>query len=176
MTLIDSCRAFAPEFICLNGDILLYLLPSAALAVVIRALARSHPFFFLFTVLGTISHELAHFVVGLVTGARPASFTVIPRRVGQHWELGSVMLTRVRWYNAAPAALAPLLVILLPLAVASWRTGPGWDFQPTDVAIAFALAPQFLSFWPSGGDWRIAARSWPFLIIIAGLTYLSTLM
>lgn len=176
MTLTDSCRAFVPDIVCSNGDILLYLLPSAALAVVIRALARSHPFFFLFTVLGTISHELAHFVAGLVTGARPASFTVIPRRVGQHWELGSVMLTRVRWYNAAPAALAPLLVILLPLAVASWRTRPGWAFQPVDLAIAFALAPQFLSFWPSGGDWKLAARSWPYLIIIAGLTYVSTLM
>ena len=176
MTLTDSCRAFAPDLICLNGDILLYLLPSAALAIVIRALARSHPFFFLFTVLGTICHELAHFVAGLATGARPASFTVIPRRVGQHWELGSVMLTRVRWYNAAPAALAPLLVILLPLAVASWRTRPGWAFQPVDLAIAFALAPQFLSFWPSGGDWRLAARSWPYLIVIAGLTYLATLM
>lgn len=176
MTLIDSCRAFAPDIVCRNGDIFLYLLPSAALAVVIRALARSHPFFFLFTVLGTICHELAHFLAGLLTGARPASFTVIPRRVGQHWELGSVMLTRVRWYNAAPAALAPLLVILLPLAVASWRTRPGWTFQPVDLAIAFALAPQFLSFWPSGGDWKLAARSWPYLVIIAALTYLSTLL
>mgnify|MGYP000483435362 CR=1 FL=1 len=133
MTLIDSCRAFAPDIVCRNGDIFLYLLPSAFLAIVIRALARSHPLFFLFTVLGTVSHELAHFVAGLVTGARPASFTVIPRRVGQHWELGSVMLTRVRWYNAAPAALAPLLVILLPLAVAWWRTRPGWAFQPVDL-------------------------------------------
>ncbi|MBZ2207504.1 hypothetical protein [Massilia soli] len=176
MTLIDSCRTFAPDFICRNGDILLYLLPSAALAIIIRALARSHPFFFLFTVLGTVSHELAHFVVGLVTGARPASFTVIPRRAGTHWELGSVMLTRVRWYNAGPAALAPLLVILLPIAVANWRTQPGWAFQPIDLAIAFALAPQFLSFWPSGGDWRLAARSWPYLIIIAAVTYLATLL
>lgn len=176
MTLIDSCRALAPEAICGSGDILLYLLPSAALALVIRILARTHPFFFLFTVLGTIAHELSHFVVGLVTGARPKSFTVIPRRVGQHWELGSVMLTRVRWYNAAPAALAPLLVILLPFAVASWRTGPGWTFQPADLAIAFALAPQFLSFWPSGGDWRIALLSWPYAIIIASAIYLSTLV
>ncbi|RJG25808.1 hypothetical protein [Massilia cavernae] len=175
MTLSGTCRAIAPEFLCGHGDLLLYLLPSAALALVIRILARSHPFFFLFTVLGTICHELAHFAVGLVTGARPASFTVIPRRVGAHWELGSVMLTRVRWYNAAPAALAPMLVILLPFAVAAWRTTPGWSFQPVDLAIAFALAPQFLSFWPSSGDWRIAARSWPYLIIIAALAYLLTL-
>jgi hypothetical protein len=71
-------------------------------------------------------------------------------------------LTRVRWFNAAPAALAPLLVLALPFAVAWWRTRPGWAFELADAGLAFALAPQFLSFWPSGADWRIALRSWPY--------------
>jgi hypothetical protein len=174
MSLLATCRAVAPAFACQHGDLLLYLLPSAALAFLIRMLAGSHPFFFLFTVAGTICHELAHFFVGLVTGARPTSLTVIPRRAGASWELGSVTLTRVRWYNAAPAALAPFLVITLPFAVARWRTVPGWTFQPVDLLIAFALAPQFLSFWPSKVDWRIALRSWPYLLIIgaaAALTF-----
>lgn len=172
MSILTSCRALAPAWVCQHGDLLLYLAPSAALAILIRFLAGAHPFFFLFTVAGTICHELSHFVAGLLTGARPASFTVIPRRKGRHWELGSVTLTRVRWYNAAPAALAPLAIILLPFAVAWWRTRASWTFQPLDLLIAFALAPQFLSFWPSAVDWRIALRSWPYLIIIACLTYL----
>jgi hypothetical protein len=166
MSLSASCRAIAPAFACQHGDLLLYLVPSAALAFLIRMLAGTHPFFFLFTVAGTICHELAHFAVGLVTGARPSSLTIIPRRVGPNWELGSVTLLRVRWYNAAPAALAPFLIIVLPFLVAHWRTVPGWKFQPIDLAIAFALAPQFLSFWPSKVDWRIALRSWPYLLII----------
>ncbi|MDQ1830367.1 hypothetical protein [Massilia scottii] len=153
-------------------EIFLYLAPSAALALVIRVLAGAHPFFFLFTVAGTICHELAHFVAGLLTGARPASFTVIPRRVGRHWELGSVTLTRVRWYNAAPAALAPLVIVLLPFCVAWWRTRQAWQFDTRDLFIALALAPQFLSFWPSMVDWRIAVRSWPYLFIIAGVAWL----
>jgi hypothetical protein len=172
MSILSSCRAIAPAWICQQGDPLLYLVPSATLAILIRILAGAHPFFFLFTVAGTICHELSHFVAGLLTGARPASFTVIPRRKGGHWELGSVTLTHVRWYNAAPVALAPLSIILLPFAVAWWRTRGSWTFQPLDLLIAFALAPQFLSFWPSAVDWRIAARSWPYLIIIAGLIYL----
>ncbi|MCE3606217.1 hypothetical protein LXA47_21785 [Massilia sp. P8910] len=154
-------------------EILLYLAPSAALALVIRVLAGAHPFFFLFTVAGTICHELAHFVAGLLTGARPASFTVIPRRVGRHWELGSVTLTRVRWYNAAPAALAPLVIVLLPLCVAWWRTRQPWQFDMRDLFVALALAPQFLSFWPSMVDWRIAVRSWPYLFIIVGAAWLA---
>ncbi|PWF47702.1 hypothetical protein [Massilia glaciei] len=168
-----DCGALAPAIVCRHGDLLLYLLPSAGLALVIRALAGSHPFFFVFTVAGTVCHELAHFWVGWLTGARPSSLSVIPRRAGQHWQLGSVTLTRVRWYNAAPAALAPFLIIALPFAVAWWRTGPGWRFELADLAIALALAPQWLSFWPSGADWRVARRSWPLLLPLAGAGWLA---
>jgi hypothetical protein len=171
MSFLASCRAAAPALLCNHTDLLVYLVPSAALAFLIRLLAGTHPIFFLFTVAGTICHELAHYCVGLLTGARPTSLTVIPRRLSKdgarsHWELGSVTLTRVRWYNAAPAALAPFLIILLPFVVAWLRTAPGWRFQLADLLIAFALAPQFLSFWPSAVDWRIALRSWPYLLII----------
>lgn len=166
-----SCTAFAPAFLCAHLDLLLYLVPSAALAVVIGILSRIHPFFFLFTVAGTICHELAHFLVGAMVGAGPASLSIIPRRLVHRdgrtqWRLGSVTLTRVRWYNAAPAALAPLLILAVPLAVAWWRTRAPWRFGPMDLAIALALAPQFLSFWPSRPDWAIAARSWPYVLIM----------
>jgi hypothetical protein len=155
-----------------NLDLLLYLAPSAALAVVIAILARLHPVFFLFTLAGTICHELAHLLAGLAVGARPVAISIIPRRVAAaggrvQWRLGSVSLTRLRWYNAAPAALAPLALIALPFIAAWWRTrGGDWHFVPVDIVIAFLLAPQFLSFWPSGADWRIAARSWPYPIVL----------
>jgi hypothetical protein len=173
MTFSAACRAVAPAVLCQHGDVLLYLLPSVALAVLIRILAGTHPFFFLLTVAGTLCHELMHFVVGLLTGAQPAGLTIIPVKKAGRWELGSVTLTRVRWYNAAPAALAPILIILIPFVVAWWRTRPGWTFQPVDLPLAFALAPQFLSFWPSRVDWRIALRSWPYLFIIAALAWLA---
>jgi len=160
-----SCNALAPAWLCAHrgilADMLLYLAPSLALALLIRALSRRFAIFHVFTLAGTICHELAHFLIGLVTGARPASFTVIPRRAGKGWELGSVVLTRVRWYNAAPAALAPLLIIAIPLAAALWRAQPGWRFESRDILLAFLLAPQFLSCWPSAVDWKVALRSWP---------------
>jgi hypothetical protein len=174
MTFSAACRAAAPAIVCQHSDLLLYLLPTVALAVLIRFLAGKHPFFFLFTLAGTFCHELAHFLVGLVTGARPGGFTVVPVKQAGHWQLGSVTLTRVRWYNAAPAALAPLLIILIPFAVAWWRTGPGWKFELVDLPIALALAPQWLSFWPSLIDWRIALRSWPYVFIIAALAWLAS--
>jgi hypothetical protein len=173
MAFLATCRAAAPALLCEHTDIVVYLLPSAMLALVIRVLATKHPIFFLLTAAGTACHELAHFLVGLLSAARPTGLTIIPRRLGQHWQLGSVTLSRVRWYNAAPAALAPLLIILIPLAVARWRTSPGWHFTWTDIGIAFALAPQLLSFWPSDIDWRIALRSWPYLLILCPLAWLA---
>jgi hypothetical protein len=173
MSLFHACSSVAPAALCAHADIVLYLLPSAALAFLIWIFSSAHPFFFLFTAAGTLCHELAHFSVGLLAGAEPTGLTVIPRRTGRSWELGSVTFANLRWYNAAPAALAPLLVIILPFAVAWWRTRPGWHFRPLDLGLAFLLAPQFLSFWPSPVDWKLAARSWPYVLVIgAGLMLL----
>jgi len=173
---MQACVSWLPAALCAGADMLLYLLPSAALALLLWIGSGAHPFFFLFTVAGTLSHELAHFSVGLLTNAEPIGLSVIPRRIkkpgkGHNWELGSVTFANLRWYNAAPAALAPLLVLGLPFAVAWWRTRHGWVFEPLDLALAVFLAPQFLSFWPSPVDWRLAARSWPWIpvLLVAGL-------
>ena len=151
-----------------GGELLLYLVPSAALALLLWIGSSAHPLFFIFTAAGTVCHELAHFSVGLLTNAEPVGMSIIPRRIkkpgrGHNWELGSVSFANLRWYNAAPAALAPLLILALPVAVAWWRTRHGWVFEPIDLALAFLLAPQFLSFWPSPVDWRLAARYWPWI-------------
>lgn len=152
------------------SDILLYLLPSGALALLLWIGSGAHPFFFVFTAAGTLCHELAHFGVGLLSNAEPTGINMIPRRRGRVWELGSVTFANLRWYNAAPAALAPLLILILPVAVAWWRTRHGLVFEPLDLALTLLLAPQFLSFWPSPVDWRLAARSWPWipLLLLAG--------
>jgi hypothetical protein len=146
--------------------VLLYLLPSAALALLIRYLAARHPIFFVFTLAGTLCHELAHWCVGWLTLARPAAMTLLPKRVGHGWEIGSVRLANVRWYNAAPMALAPLLLLALPFLIAAARTGAGLAFTWTDAALAFLIAPQFLACWPSSTDWRIALHSWPYALLI----------
>ncbi|UVW26924.1 hypothetical protein [Massilia sp. H6] len=160
-------------------DMLLYLAPSAALALLLWIASGAHPFFFVFTAAGTLCHELAHFSVGLLTNAEPVALSVWPRRIkrssrgsrrgergGHNWELGSVSFANLRWYNAAPSALAPLTILALPFAVAWWRTRHGWVFEPFDLLLAVLLAPQFLSFWPSPVDWRLAARSWPWIPIL----------
>lgn len=162
---ISALAAHLPSYLSHHRDTFIYLVPSVLLALLMRFLSSLHPLFFCFQLIGTACHEMAHFVAGLLTGAQPVSFSIVPRRVGNTWQLGAVKLTNVRWYNAAPAALAPFLIVLIPLAVAFWRTRLGLKFEALDIALAFALAPQFLSFWPSTEDWKIALRSWPYLVL-----------
>jgi hypothetical protein len=171
-TEVGSCTAYLPAALCRHGDMLIYLLPSALLALVIYALSRLHQVFFLLRLAGTICHEMAHFVVGFLTGTQPASFSIMPRRAGRYWTLGAVRMNNVRWFNAAPAALAPLLIVTIPLAVAWWRTRDGLHFEAMDAVIALLLAPQFLSFFPSWTDWKIALLSWPYIPMAAALWWL----
>jgi hypothetical protein len=161
-----DCAAHLPAWACGLGEIMLYLVPSLALAFLIWIVTAAHPVFFLLSAVGTLCHELAHFSIGLLLGAEPTGMSIIPRRSGRTWQLGSVTFANLRWYNAAPAALAPFLVLLLPLAVAWWRTRAPWHFGPLDLALTPLLAPQFLSFWPSPVDWRLALRSWPYLLVL----------
>ena len=177
MSVLHACTSVLPPMLsplslalpawgCDLAAMALYLVPSLALAFLIWIVTAAHPLFFIFSAAGTLCHELAHFSVGLLLGAEPVGFSIMPRRRGRTWELGSVTFANLRWYNAAPAALAPFLVLLLPLAAAWWRTRGDWRFGPADVVLTLLLAPQFLSFWPSPVDWKLARRSWPWLLIV----------
>jgi hypothetical protein len=111
---------------------------------------------------------MTHYCAGLLTLARPRSFSVMPRRTGPEWTLGSVGFENLRWYNAAPTALAPFLILAIPVIVAAVRVAHPWSFAWADLAIAFLLAPQFLSFWPSRQDWVLSLGSWPYLVLAGG--------
>jgi hypothetical protein len=75
---------------------------------------------------GTFAHELAHFVVGLLLLAKPAGFSLRPKRSDHGWTLGSVSFRGINVFNGAFVALAP--ISFLPLA---WfglirLVGPFW--------------------------------------------------
>jgi hypothetical protein len=172
-SLTSALMASLPPWTDGAGVLMLYLAPSLALAFLIRLGTSLHPLFFVFNVAGTLCHELAHFSVGLLLNAEPVGLSIVPRKNGRSLTLGSVTFANLRWYNAAPAALAPFLVLLVPLTVAWWRTRGGWRFGPADLGLTLLLAPQFLAFWPSSTDWRLALRSWPWAVLagVAGVAF-----
>ena len=73
--MLGGCSAWLPAAACAMAaaslDILIYLIPSAALAFLLWIASAAHPVFFVFTAAGTLCHELAHFSVGLLTNAEP---------------------------------------------------------------------------------------------------------
>lgn len=118
---------------------------------------------------GTLAHELLHYVAGLVTGARPVSLTIIPRReTGGMWVLGEVEFARLRWWNSVPVGLAPLA--LLPLAIwlaAQSITLPLLDWSGAGIKQLTVLCA--LSAWPSRQDWAHASIGLLIWLLLAAL-------
>lgn len=105
---------------------------------------------------GTVLHELSHWLVALLTGAKPSSLSVVPVRVERRWRLGSVGIGRVHTLNALPIGCAPLL--LAPLAAVALaqalRVDPASGVRWAGLYVAVIAA---VSCLPSVADWKIVA-------------------
>lgn len=123
----------------------------------------------LFSVLawpGTLAHGAAHWLVALVLNGKPVGFSVFPKRQGGMWQLGHVSVQNLRWYNQAPIALAPL--VLIPAAYYAYPyigLMPRWSWMHWSAlylmsSILFAAIPS----WP---DWKVAFKSPLFLLALA---------
>lgn len=119
---------------------------------------------------GTLLHELMHFIIGWILGAKPVSLDLSPHRDGDRWILGAVSFARINILNAAPTAFAPLL--MLPIA---W-----WLFQhwmvPVFVAghyvewmlVGYLVGCCVFSCFPSWMDIKLGT---PSALVWAGLGY-----
>jgi hypothetical protein len=107
---------------------------------------------------GVILHELAHLLAGLLFRASPAGFSVIPRREGNFWRLGSVSFSRITALNAVPVALAPLGLAGLAYWVArNWFT---WckPSLPATLALYATVYLLLYNALPSRRDLRVACN------------------
>lgn len=108
--------------------------------------------FSLFSLPGTIAHEMSHWLVALVLGARPSFPRLVPKREAGGWTLGSVkaspdIVTRI------PIALAPFALLPLGMwyAVAHSEAHGGWYLVHLWVASTVIYASL-----PSRQDWLVA--------------------
>lgn len=118
---------------------------------------------FLFSVYslpGTICHELAHFITSLLLAGKPQrlSLTQVEHGSGSI-TLGSVTSRNLVAFNSFPICLAPLLMI--PVAYQVYFKWYTWF--PRDLIHGLALYLVLFSLlsasMPSSGDWRLAFRS-----------------
>lgn len=129
---------------------------------------------------GTFFHELLHLIVGFLLLAKPAGFSLWPKRAAKGWVLGSVSFRKVNLFNGAFVALAPLLLLplawlcLIHLTVPFWvsHTWGGWLIGGyfTSTLLLAALPsfqdikvgrPSLLLYGTLGGLWWLwGAGSW----------------
>lgn len=126
----------------------------------------------LFYLPGTILHELAHFVVAILTFAAPRRFNLIPKREGNVYVLGSVQCARANLLNAAFVGLAPVL-LLFP-ALYFWQNFFDVFYEKEyikAIALAWVAYTTTASAMPSSQDIRFAMPSLFFYAIVSILIY-----
>lgn len=153
--------------------ILAYLLPAAIVALMLARWGRANLAFAFIALPGTIAHELLHFIVGFLTFARPVRLSLWPHRAADgSYVFGAVVFANLRWWNAAPASLAPLLGFAIAPVVAWLRVRHGFQLSAWDAMLWLALSQLLMAAWPSSVDWRLSLRSWPLLVIAAAGAFL----
>ena len=110
---------------------------------------------------GVFLHELLHFLIGLITNAKPSSFSIIPNRI----QAGSVSFSNITWYNAIPTALAPLLgLVIASMTAASIFPMSIHSITGENVLVPMLLSPLAYACWPSSVDWKLSLQGWPVYI------------
>lgn len=126
-----------------------------------------HPTLFAFIALpGTICHEGAHFIVGLVMGGKPSSVSLLPKSLGNgRWQLGAVTFDNLKWWSAPWTAMAPMLLAPLAFLLGLVWVYPTW--QSGDITWAlfslYVCATMLQASWPSRTDFEVA---FPGLVVI----------
>jgi hypothetical protein len=110
----------------------------------------------------TVMHEMAHLMVALLTGGRPSSFNIWPKRTGGGWVLGSVNAVPTI-LSAAPTALAPLgWLVIGYYVIVYWEFRPAWMPEYLIVVVLYACSA---ACTPSWQDIKVAIRN-PFSLLL----------
>ena len=137
--------------------LLLVIFAVAGILLVFRLLRVRFWLFFYFTFLSILLHELAHFVVALVTNGKPRGLSLIPEQTLNGVVLGKMLSANTRWYNGTVIALAPLL--LWALAYGFFFTFVLKEANPWLLGIKiYLLASLIEGGLPSPSDFRLGAR------------------
>ncbi len=149
-------------------------IPSALLVLswlgVLRWARRSGWLIAPLSLVGTTLHEALHWGAGWLLQARPTSFSILPRREGNRWVLGSVGFTNLNIWNSAPVALAPLLLAVIAIAVFQFWTSPAIQAHEyvSWVLSGYVVATSLASSIPSSTDLKVGAVS---CLMYSGIGY-----
>jgi hypothetical protein len=126
-----------------------FLALSLVMGAIHRYLSSSGSFLaVLYCLPSTFMHETAHFMVALLTGGQPSSFSIWPRRAGGGWILGSVN-TSGTIISVVPTALAPLGWLVVGYYVMLL-----WDLRPVWIPGYFLIVILYLCSAACTPSWQ----------------------
>jgi hypothetical protein len=136
--------------------------------------------FSLFHLPGTILHELAHFLIGLILLAQPIGFSLFPKRVGSSIVMGSVSFARLFILTRVFVGMAPILLLPIGLYLSNYFASIliPMPFNVMNALKAtffgYILYTIFISSIPSSTDFKVAFGwlIYPLIIMILILTYI----
>jgi len=153
-----------------------FLLAAVVMAFITSLLMRriKNPYVYAVIALpGVILHEAAHAFCGFIFTAQVSKFSLIPsKNLDGGWTLGSVTCANIRWYNAFPVAMAPLLLFLAPIGSYYLIKNMEVDYVLIGSVFILNLIVTHTAL-PSRQDFSVAI-SQPFgsFLWLAGLSYL----
>lgn len=114
-------------------------------------------------IIGTIFHEVSHFLVGKILLAKPTDFSLVPHKVEEsgrkYYVLGHVSFSKLNWFNSLPVAMAPLLLLLIAYYVENnyWKLVEYsfWNF----IIFTYLLIVFIINAIPSRQDYKVAFDS-----------------
>lgn len=120
-----------------------------------RLIFRNQIFIFFFDLIGTISHELSHFIVGLFMAAQPVNFSIFPKSENGRLTLGSVGFLNIRFFNAIPVGMSPFL-LLIPIYFIIYYVINHNLFIIEKIILAYVFISLLFSFFPSKQDFYVS--------------------
>jgi hypothetical protein len=154
----------------LPGHGLIYLALLVGTLLLFQRLKRAFWLFALLILPGTLCHELCHLCIGGLLYGKPTRFSLLPKREGTAFVMGSVAFAHVRWYNAFFLGMAPVLLLPAALGLLLWRLKGHPAFSWSEAAWLYLIANLVYASLPSWQDLRVAARSPIGWLLLAGAT------
>jgi len=161
LTVIQQVFDWTASTLNLTGN----MIPSAVLILtwmgIVRATRYSGWKIALISLPGTWLHEISHLLVGILLFAKPASFSIWPKREGKQWVLGSVGFTNLNVWNAVFVALAPLSLLGIAWGVFQFWMMPAFNSANylSWIAAGYAVSCCMFSAIPSTTDIKAGAPS-----------------
>lgn len=116
---------------------------------------------------GTFFHELAHLLISLLMFGKPTKVSLLPSKTEKGYQLGYVESSNIRWYNALPISLAPLLLLVLAFYFNKLFFVYVDENIYTYIAYLFIIITLIENAIPSGQDFKVAFSNIGFIVYIA---------